>query len=194
MIDKNEVQNIPVSDGMSSDAFESVVELYYQLKGYITSSGKWFWCKEKGKEKRGYQDLDILAVNESETIIVSVSTNLDDKMSFKRSSGKIDEDKLRRLEKFFGRAESYLRTVKEYNWLAAKKNIKRVVASMTYQTKQLKEIKKCFEEKGIDFIATDEMVAFIVQYLREHENLKTQNQALRMLQVLEYNEKLKAQI
>ena len=42
---KDEIQNYPTSDSPNHDAFEGIVELYYEIKGYITSSGKWFWKK-----------------------------------------------------------------------------------------------------------------------------------------------------
>ena len=38
-----QIQSIPVSDSPNNDAFEAIVELYYQSEGFITSSGKWFW-------------------------------------------------------------------------------------------------------------------------------------------------------
>ena len=79
MIHENKIQDIPVSDSPNNDAFEAIVELYYQLNGFITSSGKWFWYAQKGKQQRGYQDFDVLAINGQETIIVSVSSNLDDR-------------------------------------------------------------------------------------------------------------------
>jgi len=31
------------------DSFEALVEVYYQTKGYITSSNKWFWVRERVK-------------------------------------------------------------------------------------------------------------------------------------------------
>ena len=43
---KNLVQDIPSPDSMQTEPFESIVELYYQTQGYITSSNKWFWCRK----------------------------------------------------------------------------------------------------------------------------------------------------
>jgi hypothetical protein len=71
-----EIQKVPTPDSPNHDAFEAVVELYYQTRGYLTSSGKWFWVKEPGKKLRGYQDIDVLAINQHEVLIVSVTSNL----------------------------------------------------------------------------------------------------------------------
>ena len=81
---KNDIQKYPSSDSPNHDAFEGIVELYYEIKGYITSSGKWFWKKSDGRQQRGYQDIDVLAINGKETIIVSVSSNFDDKLNFSK--------------------------------------------------------------------------------------------------------------
>jgi len=80
-------QNFPVVDGFPADPFEALVEVYYQTKGYITSSNKWFWVWESGKKQGGYRDIDVLAVNDRETLIVSVTINLDDKISLKKEVG-----------------------------------------------------------------------------------------------------------
>lgn len=152
MIYKNGIQNIPVSDSPNNDAFEAVVELYYQLKGYITCSGKWYWYAEKGKQQRGYQDFDVLAINSEETVIVSVSSNLDDKVSFNRN-GKINEDKLKKLKKYFERSEKYLQNVPEYEWLIKKREIKRVVAYLSFQKKKLNEIKIIMKNNEIELLS-----------------------------------------
>jgi len=34
MIHENKIQDIPVSDSPNNDAFEAIVELYYQLNGF----------------------------------------------------------------------------------------------------------------------------------------------------------------
>ena len=86
-----EIQSVPTPDSSNNDAFEAIIELYYQTLGYLTSSGKWFWVWEDGKKQRGYQDIDVLAVNEKEVVIVSVSSNLDDKLR-QGKDGNIKED------------------------------------------------------------------------------------------------------
>jgi hypothetical protein len=53
IISADNIQSIPVTDSPNNDAFEAIVEAYYQAQGYITSAGKWFWVwdKENGKSK-----------------------------------------------------------------------------------------------------------------------------------------------
>lgn len=109
-MDKTEALKSPVPDSSQAEPFESIVELYYQAKGYITSSNKWFWSWEKEKKKqRGWRDIDVLAVNNEETLIVAVTVNLHDKVGSKRN-----KDNLR---DYFRRVEDYLKHVKEYRWL-----------------------------------------------------------------------------
>ena len=188
MINKNIIQDIPVSDSPNNDAFEAIVELYYQLNGFITSSGKWFWYAQKGKQQRGYQDFDVLAINGQETVIVSVSSNLDNKLSFKRS-GEINEEQLTHLKAFFDRSEEYLKTVHEYKWIIGqKREIKRVVAYLGAQKRRLEDIRNCLIKNSIDLLASDKIVKFILIYLENNKNLKVQDQTLRMLQVLKHNE------
>lgn len=49
---KYRIQNFPVTDSPNNDAFEAIVELYFQVLGCITSSGKWLWVWEKGKRQK----------------------------------------------------------------------------------------------------------------------------------------------
>ena len=190
MIHEDKIQKIAVADSPNNDAFESIVELYFQLKGYITSSGKWFWYAEKGKHQRGYQDFDVLAINGNETIIVSCSTNLDDKVAFNQK-GKINEAKLNKLLNFFKRAEEYLLSVSDYKWLSNEpRKTKKLVAYLRSQKKRLPDIRDCLLGHDIRLLGSTDIVDSIVEYLNEKEekkNLKVQNQTLRMLQVLKYN-------
>lgn len=192
MINKNDIQKIPVSDSPSNDAFESVVELYYQINGYITSSGKWFWYKEKGKQQRGYQDFDVLAISEKETVIVSVSSNLDDKISFKRDKT-VNQVQLDKLLNFFKRSEEYLSNVKQYEWLISKeRKIKKVVAYLTYPKTKIDQIEQVLQKEKIELLSSKDFINDILDYLKNNkkDGIKIQDQTLRMLQVLEYNKKI----
>ena len=128
-----QIQSIPTPDSPNNDAFEAIVELYYQVKGYITSSGKWFWVKEPTKRQRGYQDIDVLAVSGRELLIVSVTSGLDDKLRPRRN-GSIRNDMLQKLKNHFERIECYLCKVPQYQWLLEKDitlNICRKVAALS---------------------------------------------------------------
>lgn len=94
-------QGIPVTDSPNNDAFEAIVEVYYQVRGYITSAGKWFWVWEDEKKQRGYQDIDVLAVSGDETIIISATSNLDDRVNTK--SGRANDEMLNKLKGHFNR-------------------------------------------------------------------------------------------
>ena len=125
-MNKCDKQNFPVVDSPHNDAFEAIVELYYQISGYITSSGKWFWVRGSGKKQRGYQEIDVLAVNREDVIIVSVTSGLDDKIRFNKR-GQPRNDMFKKLQFHFSRIEEYLRQVPQYEWLMDK-NVKKVVA------------------------------------------------------------------
>ena len=188
MIKENDIQGIPISDSPNTDAFEAIVELYYQLNGYITSSGKWFWVAEKDKHQRGYQDCDVLAINQEETIIVSTTSNLDDKLSFTKK-GKWNTKRAKKLNIFFERVEKYLKKVPQYKWLVgAPRKIKKVVVYITFPKSRINKIKKITEEKLIFLLSSKEIVDSITKYLNDNpRNIKVQDQILRMLQVLQYN-------
>ncbi len=191
MIKKDEIQKIPISDSPNTDAFEAIVELYYQLKGYITSSGKWFWYAEKGKRQRGYQDCDVLAINNNETIIISTTSNLDDKLSFTQK-GQFNKEQVEKLNKFFKRVEEYLRNVPQYEWLVLPpREIKKVVAYISFPKEKIDKIKEISKNFSILLLSSKEIVDSIMKYLNDNpEHIKVQHQILRMLQVLQYNKKL----
>lgn len=54
---KYQIQSFPTSDSPVNDSFEGIVELYFQIKGYITSTGKWFWKYQEGKHQKGIRIL-----------------------------------------------------------------------------------------------------------------------------------------
>jgi len=75
-----ELKSLQLADGRARDAFEKVVELYYQCNGYITSNNKWFKIN-----KKDYTDIDLVVINGKEIHIVNITTNL---------NGKTVEDKI----------------------------------------------------------------------------------------------------
>lgn len=192
MSEDNNKQTFPTVDSPVNDAFEGIVELYYQINGYITSTGKWFykWDKEN-KSQRGYQDIDVLAINSNETLIISVSSNFDDKISFKRS-GDFNHEQFNDLIIFYDRVEEYLKNTQDYLWLAEKsglnpREVKRVLAVINKPSqKQIGKLDKVFEEKNIDIqiIGIDDMFESIYKYFNINKNIKTQNESFRLLQIL----------
>lgn len=183
------VQSVPISDSPNNDAFEAIVELYFQTQGYITSSGKWFWVWEEGKKQRGYQDIDVLAINGEEAIIVSVTSNLDDKLSQNRV-GEINSEQLSRLNGYFFRVQEYLKTVPQYKWIAAK-NIRYYVAYNHVFKKAENIIISELLKNEIEVISAKEMLNELAKHIRQ-ENIKVQDQMLRTIQLLGFNGSIKS--
>ena len=175
-----QIQTIPVSDSPNNDAFEGIVELYYQITGHITSVGKWFWVYDPVKKQRGYQDIDVLAVNATETVIVSVTSNLDDKIN--TQNGLINIEKMAKLKEHFSRVEKYLCEVPQYQWLATK-DIKYVVAYIGAAKRTLPFVTEELDKNGIHLVSCDSMFKVLKCHV-EKPNIKVQNQVLRTVQIM----------
>ena len=182
------IQDYPMVDGNPHDSFEGLVELYFQMKGYITSSNKHFWVRESKKKQRGYQDIDILAINNTETLIVSVSSNLDDKVN----TSKIHSKTLNH----FKRVYSFLGGVKEYKWLLkTSRKQRKIIAYMSgYKTPESYEkVIALLKPKGIELLSVFTIVDFLMKELRRLKELglKPENNLVRLLQVWIKVEKLR---
>ena len=182
------IQSIPNPDSPNNDAFEAIVELYYQTLGYLTSSGKWFWVWEDGKKQRGYQDIDVLAVNGEEIVIVSVTSNLDDKLR-KNKIGIVNNEMLLKLCSYFHRVEQYFDNVNEYKWLCEKNRVRKVVAYNHAFKKATTEILPILYNAGIEALSAKEILSYLAEYIKQ-PNIKIQDQMLRTIQLLEYNGKI----
>ncbi len=177
------IQNIPVTDSPNNDAFEAIVEVYYQTQGYITSAGKWFWVWEDGKKQRGYQDIDVLAVNGNETVIVSVTSNLDDKVN----GGTANVAMLEKLEGHFERVRLYLETVKQYQWMVCEpKKVRYVVAYNRPFARPPELIRESLRNAKIEILSAKEILGSLSDHAKQ-PNLKIQNQLLRTIQLLGEN-------
>lgn len=177
-----QIQTIPVTDSPNNDAFEAIVETYYQSQGYITSAGKWFWVWEEGKKQRGYQDIDLLAINETESVIVSVTSNLDDKINTKGNV--VNKEKLNRLIGHFERVKQYLSTVNQYRWIVSKSRLVRCVVAYNHAYKgTLEQISQNLTEHGIGTLSAKVMLDLLLTHAN-HQNLKIQNQLLRTIQLI----------
>jgi hypothetical protein len=182
-IPKKKIQDYPAADSPATEPFEALVEIYYQLKGYITSSNKWFWVMDAEKQQRGYQDIDVLAINENEVVIVSVTANLDDKIRYDKNKN----IQMASLQVFFERVEQYLRATKDYSWVFTNREIKRMVAySSGPSEKRLTEIKSEIGNTNVNIqlISFDEMLNYIKAFSNEHTIGKTNNQILKTIQLV----------
>lgn len=179
------IQEIPVTDSPCNDAFEAIVEVYFQTQGYITSAGKWFWVWESGKQQRGYQDIDVLAINGVETIIVSATSNLDDKLNIK--GGAANNQKLDKLKGYFVRVHEYLFLVEQYKWMVSEaRKVRYVVAyNHAFQT-TLTPISESLRNAQIDILSAKDMLRNLAEHTMQ-PNLKIQNQLLRTIQLIGKN-------
>lgn len=179
------IQNYPAADSPPTDPFESLVSTYYQLKGYITSTNKWFWVQEQGKKQRGYQDIDVLAINGSETLIVSVTTNLDDKIRY-NLGGSLRQDMLNDLNCYFDRVSSYLNSISSYKWLVEKtKKIKRIIVFSTGKSLAIK-VRSELNSYNIELVSAEEIIEFLQKTITEYEEygLKTNNLLIKTVQLI----------
>lgn len=179
------IQKYPSPDSQNHDAMEAFVELYYQVNGYITSSGKWFWTHGKDKQNRGYLDIDVLAINSEETLIVNVTSNLDDKIGLDKN-GNFRDDKLERILLYFYKCKNYLEQTREYEWLIKGRIVKFVVvySSAPKRRERRERVIRIAKENGIsEIINVADMLKSVCEYLSK-ENLKIQNNILRSIQLL----------
>jgi hypothetical protein len=169
-IQENKHNPFQFVDNLHRDTSEQIVELYYQCKGYITSSNKWI---PLGKAK-GYTDIDVLAVNGKGVHIVSVSTNLDDK-------------DIAGLNKFFVAVLSYLSRVEEYKWLS-EKEIKKVLAVFSYPDKKQEKMAEEFRGHGIEMLYASQIFSYFKENLVPWRKigLKTENPLVRTMQLVDY--------
>ncbi len=180
-----EIQNIPVTDSPNNDAIEAIVEVYFQAQGYITSAGKWFWVWEEGKKQRGYQDIDVLAVKGDETVIVSVTSNLDDKINTR--GGAANAEMLEKLKGHLDRVHQYLNTVEQYQWMVHKpRKIRHMVAYNHAFERTLETISEALGKNGIEILSAKEILRSLSKHANQ-PNLKIQNQLLRTIQLLGKN-------
>lgn len=158
-----------LADNTAREASEQIVELYYQCRGYITSSNKWF----KRGAKKGYTDIDVLAVNATETHIVSVSTNLDDK-------------NINGLKVYFKDVIDYFRRTEEFKWLS-EKEIKKVLAVCTYPNKKHAEMIEKLKVYGIELLYFTQIFSYFKESLVPWgtKGLKTENLIVKTIHFVE---------
>lgn len=179
------IQKLPVADSPATDPLEAIFATYYQINGFITSSNKWFWVHEEGKHQQGYQDIDILAISATETILVSVTANLDDKVRFDRE-GVFRADMLQKLVSFYDRAAGYLENVPQYRWLLADGRVQKRILAYGVGDSLAQKIRGPLLDKNIQLLSSEAAIRQIQTAVREQTNhgLRTNNQLIKLLQYL----------
>lgn len=167
----NKVQNYVTIDGNSESSFETLAELFFQTKGYITASNKWFWYKEASKKQRGYQDIDIIAIKKDESVLIAVTSEL-------------DKDQTKNLPRFFNKAIEYLKSVSEYSWLT--ENLKKIIVYGIGSSPCVKQLK----DEGFELIDQQEIINGLIEYLNNYhiKGLKFKSSAMEMLRMLKFGD------
>jgi len=182
---KGDAQNYSAVDSPPVDPFESLVATYFQLDGYITSIGKWFWVWDNDKHQPGYQDIDVLAIKGSETLVVSVTSNLDDKVAFKRN-GSLDSTKMNKLLRFFKRAKRYLTETPDYKWIVQDgRNVRMMVVCANWHEKNLAKVRSVLQSKKIELKTSSEIFEELKEKLVEakERGLRTNDPIIRFLRL-----------
>ena len=173
----------PAADSPPFDPLEGLAATYFQLEGYITSSNKWFWVWEPGKQQRGYQDIDVLAVNGSETVVASVTGNLDDKVR-RTAAREINLGMVHRLSSYFDRCFHYLETIPDYRWLVAPpRRLRRVVVYASGQG-LADSIAPHLVEHRIELLDARKLMTVVQSKVRAQAHIRTNNQILKLIQLL----------
>ena len=160
-----EIMKLPAITG-TPNAYEKIVQIWLDSKGYITTTGRWFWIKDKPDKTSGYKDIDILGLKENETAIVSVTTCLDDKIRLTKE-GVINQKMYDwNIIKYFSDVIEYLENTPEYNWTTRKK-IKKILFyffGMKNQEKLNILKNECLKE-NVDIISISDAVEEIKDYI-----------------------------
>ncbi len=173
------VQKIPSVDSDNTEPFEGLVETYFQSKGYITSSNKWFWYWQEGKQQRGYKDIDVLAMSSNETVLIDVTGELTDKIGFDKKRN-LKSDNLNML---FYKEIKYLENVPQYSWLLEKRKIRKVIAYVYGKPLSERLTKnKDFLKSGIELLSSDKIIEELIKY-NQRKSLKTNNSIMKMIQL-----------
>ncbi len=179
-------KNEPSPDSFQTEAFESIVELYYQIQGYITSSNKWFSYLGRDKQQPGWQDIDIIAINRNETLIIDATVNLKSKIALSGA-----ERDIKKRCGFFKRVNTYLEKVPQYSWLVNGRNVKWVLAyEYGYSEKRNNLVKDKMAKVGIELISSNEIIEGLIEYVRctqegrEGKNLKTNNPLVMLVRLV----------
>ena len=176
---KDRVQNIPSVDSDNSEPFEGLVETYFQSKGYITSSNKWFWYWQEGKQQRGYKDIDVLAINSKETLVIDVTGELTDKIGFDKNG----DLKSNSMDNLFYKEIKFLESVPQYSWLLEKRKIRKIMAYVYGKSLSERLTKnEEFLKSGIELISSDKIIEDLKADNQE-KFPKTNNSIIKMIQL-----------
>ncbi len=186
-----DIQSYPSFDSVQTEPFEALVAAYFQANGFITSSNKWFWSRDNRKKQRGYRDVDVLAINGSETRIVSVVVNLDDKIRHNRSR-LLQHDMLAELETYFSLVEKFLRETPDYSWIVDRQH-RAVLRVLAYKSGPLRpDVEDALEKSHIEPLPGRKVIQVLKERVSEYgkKGIKSNNPTVKLVELMaEHSEK-----
>lgn len=169
-----------------SNFVEELVGEYYKTKGYFVTTNYWLPFKtvrnrtQKGKEQnyaaQSWTDIDVLAKNNKELLIIQVKATINQK--------KIAE----KINLYFERVESFLQEgiapdgKTKIDWWTKKIKIKKIVV---YEDKYSPpSYKKILTDNGIETIYFGNYLKDIIAYVQRKKGVKEENSVMRLLHFL----------
>lgn len=170
---------------------EELVGEYYKTKGYFVTTNYWIPFKtirnrtQKGKqqnyEAQSWTDIDVLARNNKELLIIQVKATINQK------------EVAQKINLYFDRVEQFLRDglapdgKTKIDWWTSNITVKRIVV---YEDKYSPpSYKKIMTEKGIETIFFGDYLTEIISYIDQKVGVKEENAVMRLLHFLN-NQKL----
>lgn len=166
---------------------EELVGEYYKMKGYFVMTNYWIpFNTNRARESKGKQqeysaqswtDIDVLAKNEKELLIIQVKTTI----NTKETPGKI--------KVFFKRVEDFLKISKlapcgenGIYWSSENCIIKKIIV---YEYKNSpKSYLKILTDEGIEAKYFGDLLKEIIKYIEDKKGLKEGNSTMRFLHFL----------
>ncbi len=134
---------------------EELALRYFMKKGYLVTQNIWFQIpkEESGKKVAGWSDIDLLAINEREVLVVQCKSFL--------GTGAA-EKVYRNVSEWFGYAENFIRNDDRYSrWLNGKSLEKILVVDWG-----VRKTEEMLREEGITIIKYDTMLRELLSILK----------------------------
>lgn len=170
---------------MAQNFIEDLLCEYFQARGYLVMKNVWFSFKSERKRRvknkiqtytaRSWSDIDILARNDTELLIIQVKAIIN-------SAKTVDL-----IKTFFPRARKYIKKgialdgISDIGWWHNNLKIKKIVVYESYSPPGY--ISKV-QRAGITVNSFDDYFSEIVEYVKEREGVKEENASVRLLHYL----------
>ena len=191
----NKIMAIP-SITSQPNPYEEIVQIWLDSKGYITTTGKWFWVQKNPDTPAGYKDIVLLGVKEDEVILVSATTCLDDKIRLTRQGLMNDKMYQKNVVEYFNDVIKYLQNTPEYKWLLERK-IRKIIFYFfgTRNQERLELLRKECKKNDVEIVSIEEAAENIKKYIssfseggKSERSIKTESPVFTLLNLF-INEK-----